>query len=97
MTLFKVDIAIYLILDLIKFIIFELLDLKDQIIFFIYYNFNILIYIEEDLDKLSLIRSILVIIIDLYFFLRFIFKYNLSSLIKYNIELLITKFDTSLI
>ena len=39
----------------------------------------------------------LVIIINVYFFSRFILKYNLFLFIEYNIELLTAESDTSLI
>ena len=48
---------------------------------------------KKNFSELVLKMRGLVIIINLYFFSRFILKYNLFSFIKYDIELLIAKFD----
>lgn len=72
------------------------LDLENQIIFFTHCDFDIFIYIKDDLSELISVRRVLAIVIDLCFFLRCILEYDLFSLVKYNIELLIAEFDISL-
>ena len=77
-------------------IMVRLLDLEDQIVFFTQCDFDVLVCVEEDLDKLGSTRRVLAIIIDLYFFSRCILKYNLSSFVECDAKLLIAESGTSL-
>lgn len=84
------------IFNLINFV-FRLLDLEDQIISITYCDLDILIYIEKDLGELVSVKRVFVIIIDLYFFSRYILEYNLFSLVKYDAKMLTTKIDISFV
>jgi hypothetical protein len=51
--------------------------------------------VEEDLGELISKRRVLAVIINSYFFSRYILEYNLSSLVESNTELLIIKPGTA--
>ena len=85
-----------LILSQTKFAVFWPLDLEDQIFFFTQCNFDVLVCVEEDPSELISKMRGLAIVINLYFFSRFILEYNLSSFVEYDAELLTAESGTSL-
>ncbi len=60
---------------------------------FIYFNFNIIVLVKENSNKIILIKRYLAIIFDACFCLRCVLEYNLSLFVKYNAKVLTTKLD----
>ena len=69
------------------------LDLEDQIT---HCDFDILVCVEEDPGEMISARRVLSIVIDLGFYSRYIFEYDLSSLVECDAEVSTAESGTSL-